>query len=53
MGATQFSNIGVGKDLGEAFQRTVRRAQYEHGHGGYTGTIAEKSDAIEARLSAG
>ena len=43
MGAEQFSARASGRTAQEAFGRAVQEAQYEHGHGGYTGTIAEKS----------
>lgn len=45
MGAETFfvRKIGQYKDANEAFREAVDDAQYEHGHGGYTGTIAEKS----------
>lgn len=43
MGATTFRTVGIGPDVGDVFRELVRRAQYEHGHAGYTGTIAEKS----------
>lgn len=42
MGGTNFQTVGVGRDVKEAYQNAVREATYEHGHGGYTGTIAEK-----------
>lgn len=42
MGACEFNNVAVGSNVDEAFSRTVQDAQYEHGHGGYSGTIAEK-----------
>lgn len=44
MGAQQFIEEAVGKTAKEAFQAAVSTAQYECGHGGYTGTIAEKHD---------
>lgn len=44
MGAMQFECTGVGKNAQEAFNNAVKEAQYEYGHGGYTGTIAEKHD---------
>ena len=31
-------------DVKKAFREAVSEAKYERGHGGYTGTIAEKSD---------
>jgi hypothetical protein len=43
MGATTFTDAQVGTTADEAFRAAVRGAQYEYGHGGYTGTIAEKS----------
>ena len=42
MGATNFACIGKGKDADEAFLAAREEALYEDGHGGYTGTIAEK-----------
>lgn len=45
MGACSFSNRvpKYGRTAAEAFRDTVADARYEYGHGGYTGTIAEKS----------
>lgn len=34
---------GIFKNANEAFTLAVQEAQYEEGHGGYTGTIAEKT----------
>jgi hypothetical protein len=42
MGATEFLIVSNGASPQEAFGRAVEEAQYESGHGGYTGTIAEK-----------
>lgn len=42
MGAANFVTTATGRDAREAFSSAVREAQYEYGHGGYTGTIAEK-----------
>jgi len=44
MGAEQFciKKKGIYKNAKEAFLEAVEDAQYDHGHGGYTGTIAEK-----------
>jgi len=42
MGADWFTCEAPGKDVTEAFTAAVRDAEFEHGHGGYTGTIAEK-----------
>ncbi len=48
MGAADFSNVGRGKTPDEAFDYLVTEARYEHGHGGYTGTIAEKHSFISS-----
>jgi hypothetical protein len=42
MGASDFCVKGSGKTAKEAFNAAVEDARYEHGHSGYTGTIAEK-----------
>lgn len=47
MGACEFEDIGFGRTAQEAFADAVRQARYEYGHGGYTGTIAEKSSFVE------
>jgi len=47
MGASNFVNIGKGKTAQVAFDRLVEQAGYWHGHGGYTGTIAEKDGFTE------
>lgn len=52
MGAEQFVTYARGKTAeeafqnarSEAFQNARSEAQYEYGHGGYTGTIAEKDN---------
>jgi hypothetical protein len=44
MGATDFETTACGKSAAEAFRSAVERAQYDHGHAGYTGTVAEKDD---------
>ena len=44
MGASTFETMSHGKTAGEAFSAAVDAARYEYGHGGYTGTIAEKYD---------
>ena len=53
MGADQFSSVGYGKDANEAFRSAVESAQWEHGHGGYTGTIAEKGSYRVVHLPEG
>lgn len=42
MGAEQFSTTARGKTAQEAFDDAREKAWYDHGHAGYTGTIAEK-----------
>jgi len=57
MGAEDFSIGALGKTAEDAFSRAIEDARYEHGHGGYTGTIAEKAGdgfvmfAIKARTN--
>jgi hypothetical protein len=46
MGAVDFQTHALGKDVGEAFREAVSYARYMHGHGGYSGTIAEKGDYV-------
>lgn len=42
MGAKQFDMVEFGKTPLDAFKRAKEVAFYDHGHSGYTGTIAEK-----------
>lgn len=49
MGAANFSVTVVGKTADAAFDSAVRDARYENGHGGYTGTIAEKHGFVMIR----
>ncbi len=46
MGSCQFftKKIGQYRNARDAFLEAREEAQYEFGHGGYTGTIAEKND---------
>ena len=44
MGAEIFYTRVKGNSAGEAFKQEREHACYENGHGGYTGTIAEKGD---------
>jgi hypothetical protein len=50
MGAQTFTHKAKGKTAKDAFQQAVSDARYEHGHGGYTGTLAEKSDFVMIAL---
>jgi len=53
MGATNFCSEGRGLTMANTFDVLVNDARYEHGHGGYTGTIAEKNGFIEVNVPAG
>lgn len=46
MGATTFYTVAKGASAEEAFRLAVDRAKHEYGHGGYTGTIAEKRSFV-------
>lgn len=50
MGAVTFQTIALGRDAASAFTAAVEHAQYMYGHGGYSGSIAEKSSYVEAVL---
>lgn len=47
MGATSFDTIAAGRTVADAFAVAVQDAHYWHGHGGYSGTIAEKDGWLE------
>jgi hypothetical protein len=50
MGGTTFTTDTIpGTDVERAFNDTRAEAQHEYGHGGYTGTIAEKNDYVIIR----
>jgi hypothetical protein len=46
MGAETFDHYAEGADPQVAFQSTREQALHEHGHGGYTGSLAEKDDYV-------
>src|SRR5262245_42519472 len=46
MGACNFDVIAKGKTAAEAFNTVTSQARWEHGHGGYSGTIAEKREFV-------
>jgi len=46
MGANTFEQYQAGADVKQAFRDASEQAAYEHGHGGYTGTLAEKGDYV-------
>lgn len=50
MGAQQFVVTATGRDAREAFRRVTDEARYMNGHGGYTGTIAEKDTFVMISL---
>ena len=53
MGAQVFFRTSSGKTAREAFDEAVRRACHEHGHSGYTGSMAEKEGFVMIPLPHG
>jgi hypothetical protein len=53
MGGEIFESTGIGESAEKVFKKLVEEAQWEHGHGGYTGTIAEKDGFIMLQKPAG
>lgn len=53
MGATTFVTEARGETAQKAFTAAVQDACYEHGNGGYTGTIAEKNEFVMIPLPPG
>lgn len=53
MGAYEFHHQSSGKTAQEAFSNAVDEARYEYGHGGYTGTIAEKHSFVKIPVPEG
>lgn len=53
MGAETFIQSGFGPGAQAAFDEAVGRAQYDNGHGGYSGTLAEKTEFVEIILPGG
>lgn len=53
MGAAQFMTAARGESARAAFEEVTERARYESGHGGYSGTVAEKSSFVEIQPPAG
>ena len=47
MGASEYMNAGKGKTAQVAFDKVTENARWNHGHGGYSGTIAEKYSMVE------
>jgi len=46
MGAETFEEHATGRDIDIAFASAVSQAQYEYGHCGYTGSLAEKNSFV-------
>lgn len=46
MGAMEFIQSGSGATAALAFVDAVAQAAWDHGHSGYSGTIAEKSEFV-------
>lgn len=46
MGANVFFKVSSGKNANEAFNNAVQQAQYDYGHRGYSGSIAEKRSFV-------
>ncbi len=53
MGACNFYCSATGKTASEAFSYAVEKAQYDFGHAGYTGSIAEKDSFVSIPLPEG
>ena len=53
MGATNYITVSKGKNAKEAFESARSQAQWDYGHGGYTGTIAEKDSFVQFQRPAG
>ena len=51
MGACEFTTTAKGKTAQEAFEAAQKQARYDHGHAGYTGTIAEKHSFVMIPLA--
>jgi len=46
MGATTFETTSEARGAKSAFKKAVKDAEHWYGHGGYTGTIAEKDSFV-------
>lgn len=53
MGANEFECTARGATAEEAFDQARDQAQWDYGHRGYTGTIAEKGDFVKFDLPDG
>lgn len=46
MGAQDFTTQANGTTAKQAFRSATEQARFEHGHGGYTGSVAEKYEFV-------
>lgn len=46
MGANRFDNFHQGTDLSTTFTAAHEQGLYDHGHSGYSGSIAEKGSVV-------
>jgi len=46
LGGAEFFTEGKGATVDEAFRQAREEAEYDHGHSGYTGTVAEKTEFV-------
>ena len=46
MGASNFTTDGKGKTIKDAFRSAKSSAEWEYGHGGYSGSLAEKDSYV-------
>lgn len=53
MGAENFTVWADGKTAKDAFDKAVAQAQYDYGHSGYTGSIAEKNEFVMIEVPKG
>ena len=53
MGASEFMCTGHGATAKEAFAALTEEYRHEFGHGGYSGTIAEKREFVMISVPAG
>lgn len=51
-GSTNFLTVAEGTSMKDAFRAAVDEARFMHGHGGYSGTIAEKSEFVDLTRAA-
>lgn len=53
MGAATFMQKFRGDTVQKAFDGATEMARWDHGHAGYSGTLAEKGDFVEITLPKG